>query len=79
MIEHPLNRAYRRSGAISAPTLATSHLITIARLHAENDKLRRTLSDIDKLVVDFNHQRTTFAGLLVAMNAIRQVLREWRS
>lgn len=77
--ERPFNRESRRFGANPPPIAPAVHIITIARLHAENDRLRKTLSDIDALVVDFNHQRTTFTALLVAINGIRRILREWKS
>lgn len=78
MMKHPSNHEYRRSGANTPPIAPTVHIITIARQAAEIDKMRKALNDIDALVVDFNHQRTTFTALLVTINAIRRILREWK-
>lgn len=76
MNNHPLNRAYGRSGAISQPVSPTSHIITIARQDAEIRALRRKLDAIEGLTNDVNFRPRTLSGLLVFFHAVRQVLME---
>lgn len=80
MIRHPYHGGHRRRPTrCSTSTLATSHLITIARLHDDCAKMRAVIDDIAAQVNDLDLRQPSVGCAERAILVIKRRLQEWKS